>query len=46
MLTKLSDKDFANDGVREIYRQKKLVLKNHYERIKAAIKQSIERDLA
>lgn len=45
-MSKLQDKEFASEGIKTIYREKKLGLKNHYEKIKAAIKISIEKDLA
>ena len=43
--SKLNDNNFTAEGVKEIYREKKLGLKSHYEKIKVAIKESIERDL-
>lgn len=44
-MVKLQDKEFASEGIKAIYRSKKMGLKNHYERIKASIKISIEKDL-
>ena len=44
-MSKLDNREFTNDGIKEIYREKKLALKNHYDKIKAAIKVSIEKDL-
>lgn len=41
----LESVESTQEGVKALYRQKKMVLKQHYERIKAAIKLSIEKDL-
>ena len=45
-MSKLGDEQFTAEGIKEIYRQKKIALKNHYDKIKNTIKNSIERDLA
>lgn len=42
----LNANDFTEEGIRGLYRDKKVKLKLHYEKIKAAIKLSIEKDLA
>jgi hypothetical protein len=41
LLVKLSDQDLAEEGIKKIYKERKLGLKKHYELIKATIKLSI-----
>lgn len=41
MLEQLQKKDFSSEGIKNIYREKKMGLKKHYEKIKEAIKASI-----
>ncbi len=45
MLLQLSNEESAEEGIKKIYKDKKLGLKKHYELIKATIKLSIEKDL-
>lgn len=45
LLAKLNSEGFTTEGIKGIYHDKKLDLKKHYEKIKAAIKLSIEKDL-
>jgi hypothetical protein len=45
LLEKLNSDELTSEGIKAIYHEKKLGLKRHYEKIKAAIKLSIEKDL-
>ena len=42
---RLNIKELTEEGIRVIYRNRKVALKRHYEKIKATIKNSIEKDL-
>ena len=44
-ISKIFNKEFVNHGIKEFYKEKRLALKNHYDKIKAAIKVSFEKDL-